>query len=72
VHEEHEHDHSQPTHSANCDSCPYVAQTHAHEDEEAVGILSQDLAAHNQTAHQLETDPMAIHDAVRGKMKKLG
>ncbi|MEX1061907.1 MAG: hypothetical protein WEC39_02265 [Patescibacteria group bacterium] len=72
MHNEHDDDHSLPTHSANCDSCGYVAKAHAHDEEGAVQILSQDLASHNQSAHQMETDPTTIHDAVRGKMQPLG
>jgi len=70
VHNEH-HDHSQPTHSADCDSCAYVAKIHAHGEEEAVTALAEDLAAHNRAEHGEETDPGAIREPVRGKMQTL-
>ena len=66
-----EHDHSQATHSANCDSCAYVAKIHAHDEDEAVSALSQDLAAHNKSAHGADTDPEAIKEPVRAKMQTL-
>jgi len=59
------------THSANCDSCSYVSEVHAHDDEGAVQMLSQDLAAHNKNMHAEETDPTSIHDAVKAKMKMI-
>lgn len=68
--EEHQ-DHSTPTHSAVCDSCGYVAETHAESDEEAVSALSQNLAGHNKSEHGQDTDPEAIKDPVRAKMKTL-
>ena len=72
MHEDHEgHDHSQPTHSANCDSCGYVAEVHAQDEEGAVSGLSQDLAAHNKAEHNMETDPETIKEPVRAKMQTL-
>jgi len=65
------HDHNQSTHSAGCDACSYIAEAHAHSDDEAVDALVQDLAAHNKTVHSQETDPEAIKDPVRAKMKVL-
>jgi hypothetical protein len=65
------HDHNQPTHSAGCDACSYIAEAHAHSDDEAVNALVQDLAAHNKAIHNQETNPEAIKDPVRAKMKFL-
>jgi predicted small metal-binding protein len=65
------HDHNQPTHSAGCDACSYIAEAHAHSDDEAVNALVQDLAAHNKAVHNQETNPEAIKDPVRAKMKFL-
>ncbi len=70
MNEEH-HNHSQSTHSAGCDACSYVAEVHAHSDGEAVDALVQDLATHNNTVHDQETDPEAIKDPVRAKMRTL-
>ena len=66
--EEHQ-DHSQPTHSANCDSCAYVAEVHAHGEDSAASGLSENLAAHNKATHNEETDAEAIKEAVRAKMQ---
>jgi len=65
------HDHSMMTHAADCDSCAYAAEVHAHSDDEAVAALSENLAAHNRAEHGEETDPESIHDPVRAKMKNL-
>ena len=65
------HDHSVATHSAGCDACSYVAETHAHSDDEAVDALVQDLATHNKAVHNQETDPEAIKEPVRAKMRTL-
>jgi predicted small metal-binding protein len=65
------HDHNQSTHSAGCDACSYIAETHAHSDDEAVDALVQDLVAHNKAVHNQETDPEIIKDPVRAKMKVL-
>ena len=70
MYEEH-HDHSQPTHLANCDTCAYVAQIHAHDEDGAASGLSEDLARHNRSEHGMETDPEAIKEAVRAKMQTL-
>lgn len=66
-----DHDHSQATHSAKCDEegCTYVAMTHAHDDEGAAMALSEDLASHNMSEHQKETDPQEILEAVKAKMQ---
>lgn len=66
-----DHDHSHMTHSAKCDEegCQYIAQVHAHDDDAAVELLSNDLANHNRTVHDKETEPEAIKEAVRKKMK---
>jgi len=63
----HDHDHS--THSAKCDQCDYIAQTHAHDDDGAVEALSTDLANHNLEVHKMKTMPGDIKEAVRAKMK---
>jgi len=65
------HDHSVATHSAGCDACAYVAEAHAHGDDEAVDALVQDLAAHNKAVHNQDTDPEAIKEPVRAKMRTL-
>lgn len=67
----HTHDHSEATHSADCDSCDYVAKTHAHDADEAVSNLAIDLAAHNKEMHNAETKATDIKDAVKGKMQTL-
>jgi len=66
-----QHDHSQPTHTAKCNDCPYVAEVHAHDDDSAVDALSDDLAGHNLTAHGQQTNPKTIKDPVRDKMVTL-
>lgn len=66
--EEH-HDHTHPTHTAGCDSCAYVAQVHAHGDDEAVSALAEDLAAHNKEVHGTDTPPETIKDPIRAKMQ---
>lgn len=71
MHEDHEHDHSQPTHSANCDACSFVAEVHAHNDDEAVDALAMDLADHNQTVHGTDTPPETIQEPIRAKLRKL-
>ena len=65
------HDHSMMTHSAHCpvEGCPYVAQTHAHEDEEAVGSLYGDLSAHAMKEHgDQEMDQEEMRKMVRDNM----
>ncbi len=69
--EEMHHDHSQPTHSAKCDDCPYVARVHAHDLDDAAVALARDLAKHNLAEHDKETDAQSIVDAVRAKMESL-
>lgn len=63
------HDHSHFTHTAKCDQCDYVSEVHAHDDDSAVDMLSDDLAAHNKNVHGTPTDPAAIKDAVKAKMQ---
>ena len=63
------HDHSAATHSAGCDACAYVAQVHAHSDDEAVNALAMDLADHNKAAHGTDTPPETIKDPIRAKMQ---
>ena len=63
------HDHTKPTHFAKCDDCDYVAETHVHTDDEAIGALTYDLALHNKNVHNRVTNPDDIKEAVRGKMK---
>ena len=73
MHQEHNHDHSQMTHSASCkvEGCGYIAQVHAHDDDTAGTLLSEDLAMHNKSAHNMETNPTEITDAVKAKMERL-
>lgn len=68
-----DHDHSHATHSAKCDEkgCEYVAETHAHDDDTAAEALSSDLAQHNKSVHNKETDQSKIKDAVKAKMQTL-
>ena len=65
-----DHDHSHVTHSAKCDEaeCTYVAETHAHDDNDAVEVLSADLAIHNKNVHGIVVDPESIYTPVREKM----
>ncbi len=67
------HNHDSMTHSAKCDEagCQYVAMTHAHDDNDAVDELSNDLAEHNKSVHNIETDPEKIKDPVKAKMQTL-
>lgn len=65
------HDHSSSSHTAKCDKCTYVAEIHAHDDDEGSLMLSRDLASHNKEVHNEDTDPESIKDAVRAKMQSL-
>lgn len=67
------HDHAKATHAAKCDAkdCEYVALVHAHEDDEAVHLLSENLALHNKEVHGEETEVEKILEPVREKMQKL-
>lgn len=65
------HDHSQTTHSAGCDACSYVAETHAHDDDMAAWKLSEDLAEHNQQEHNEDTVVEEIVETVKAKMARL-
>lgn len=62
-------DHSGMTHTAKCDDCEYLAKVHAHDEESAALMLSQDLAIHNKSEHKVDTDPENIKEAVKAKMK---
>lgn len=64
MHNVHSHDHTQVTHSVKCDGCEYIAKTHSHDEVGAVNALSFDLAVHNKGAHNRQTDPEKIKDAV--------
>jgi hypothetical protein len=66
-----DHDHSHVTHSAKCDEkgCKYIAETHAHDGDTAAEALSHDLAHHNKSVHNKDTNPNKIKDAVKAKMQ---
>lgn len=66
------HNHDSMTHTAKCDeeNCTFVAQTHAHTEEEAVDDLSGMLAAHNTTIHSKPTNAGSIKEAVKVKMQE--
>jgi predicted small metal-binding protein len=66
----HDHfDHSNPTHTAKCDDCEYIAKVHAHDDDSAVMELSKNLSAHNLQEHGQNTNPEDIKEAVAQKIK---
>ena len=71
--QKHDHNHSQITHLAGCkvEGCSYKAEVHAHDDDTAARILSEDLAAHNKSAHNIETNPTKITDSVKARMDHL-
>ena len=73
MHDSHGHDHTQATHSAKCDvvGCEFVAKVHAHDDDEAVELLSIVLAQHNKDEHKSETNVEEILAPVREKMQRI-
>jgi len=73
MHDTQKHDHSLKTHSAKCDvvGCEYVAKIHAHDDDEAVELLSIVLAQHNKDEHDSETNVEDILAPVRAKMQRI-
>lgn len=73
MNDSHTHDHSMATHSAKCDAvgCEYTAMVHAHDDEEAVHLLSSDLANHNKEVHNTQTEVEKILEPVKAKMQKI-
>lgn len=74
MHDDHSHDHAHSTHSKKCDdeSCSYVAETHAHDDDDAAEALARDLAEHNKSEHGKDTDPEEIKVEVKDKMTRHG
>lgn len=69
-----QHDHSAPTHTMNCPVCQAPINVHAHDDEQAVGLIMQAGKAHFEEAGHPQDQAMTpeeMEKMTRESMRKV-